>query len=80
MPVQVKLREARALALLSMQELADKAGVSKAAIFKVEAGKVRRPRPKLVRLVCGVLGVEASAIDEFRPTLAPLERKPTAPA
>ena len=74
MLTQVKLREARTAALLSMDELADKAGVSKAAIFKIEAGKVSRPRPKMVRQVCAALGVRPDQIDEFLPTLRPLTR------
>lgn len=72
---QVKLRDARAMRLLSMKDLADRADVSKAAIFKIEAGKVERPRPKLVRAVCAALDMKPEEIDEFLPTLKPLIRQ-----
>ena len=60
------LRELRAERLLTLRDLAGLAGVDRAALSEIEAG-TRRPTRPLIQRVATVLGVEASAITEFRP-------------
>jgi transcriptional regulator with XRE-family HTH domain len=52
------LREAR---LLSQQELADKAGVSKTTIVAIERG-TGRPHPRTLRKLTETLGVEPETL------------------
>jgi len=62
------LREVRAERLLTLRDLAGLAGEDRAALSEIEAG-TRRPTRALVRRVTAALGVEASAIAEFRPRM-----------
>jgi len=50
------LKDLRAAAGLSQNELANASGVSIEAIKKIEAGKVERPHPATLRLLAAVLG------------------------
>lgn len=66
MLADVRLAQLRRRAVLSQTELAERAGVSKATIVKLEGGSVRRPHPRTVRALSAVLGVEPREVDEFR--------------
>src|SRR5215472_11924342 len=50
------LKDLRAAAGLSQNELANASGVSIEAIKKIETGKVERPHPATLRLLAAVLG------------------------
>jgi transcriptional regulator with XRE-family HTH domain len=52
-----QLRELRDRASLSQEELAERAGVSRATIADLELGK-RKPQPKTRRKLAEALGVE----------------------
>lgn len=53
------MRELREQAVLSQSDLAEKAGVSKTTIIKIEQGKIS-PHPTTIRKLAAALGVEAS--------------------
>lgn len=59
------LRELRAGCLLSQQELADKADVSKKTIVDIENGNVEHPQWKTIRKLAEALGVKPSDVEEF---------------
>jgi DNA-binding XRE family transcriptional regulator len=59
------LRELRADCLLSQQELADKADVSKKTIVDIENGNVEHPQWKTIRKLAEALGVKPSDVEEF---------------
>lgn len=59
------LRELRAEHMLSQQELADKAAVSKKTIVDIENGEVERPQWRTVRALSKALGVKPGEIGEF---------------
>ena len=59
------LRELRAARLLSIRELAHRAQVAPSTIYLIEAGRTT-PRPRVIRQLAAVLGVEPTAVDEFR--------------
>lgn len=54
---------------LTQRELAEQANVSEATIRAIETGRGGRIRPRTMRAIAHVLGVEAGDVDEFRPTL-----------
>jgi transcriptional regulator with XRE-family HTH domain len=60
---EVGLRELREERLLSQQELADRAGVSKTTIVNIETGKIR-PHPATLRKLAETLNVDPSALAE----------------
>ncbi|MEU4623585.1 tetratricopeptide repeat protein [Actinoplanes sp. NPDC023801] len=51
------LRDARQVAQLSQRALADRAGVSLAAVRDLEQGRTRRPRPAVVDAIAAALGL-----------------------
>lgn len=59
----VGLRELREDRLLSQQELAKRAGVSKTTVVNIETGKIR-PHPATLRKLADALGVESPALAE----------------
>lgn len=61
----MKLREIRAKKLLTVRELARKAGVSEAALFKIERGE-HAPSLTTIRKLSEALGVEAMEVEEFK--------------
>ena len=54
----VGLRELRAEQVLSQQDLATRAGVSKTTVVQIEAGRIR-PHPSTVRKLAAALGLPA---------------------
>jgi transcriptional regulator with XRE-family HTH domain len=63
--MMVSLREARAERLLSMRQLATKAGVASSTIYLIETGR-SIPRLSSIRRIAAALGIEPTEIDEFR--------------
>lgn len=60
------LRRTRMNKGLSVQELADIAGVSERAIVRTELGR-GQPVPETIHRICQALGVTPGEVDEFRP-------------
>jgi transcriptional regulator with XRE-family HTH domain len=54
----MSLRDLRADQVLSQQDLATRAGVSKTTIVGIEAGRIIRPHPVTVRKLAAALGME----------------------
>ena len=65
-------REMRFARLLTMRELAQRAGVSPSTVYLIEAGRTR-PSFRVMRQLATVLGVEPDAIDEFREAIQILQ-------
>jgi len=62
----VGLRELRAQQVLSQQDLATRAGVSKTTVVQIEAGRIR-PHPSTVRKLAAALGLPARELrDQLR--------------
>ena len=61
----VPLRRVRAERLMSMRELAARAGVAPSTVYLIEAGRTT-PRPQVIRRLALALLVEPDAISEFR--------------
>ena len=62
----VGLRELRAEQVLSQQDLATRAGVSKTTVVQIEAGRIR-PHPSTVRKLAAALGLPARELrDQLR--------------
>jgi len=59
------LRAYRERALLSQEQLAERAGLSARTIRELEAGRVRRPRGATVRLLAHALGLQGSLRQAF---------------
>jgi DNA-binding XRE family transcriptional regulator len=59
------LRAGRERALLSQEQLAERAGLSARTIRELEAGRVRRPRGATVRLLAQALGLQGSLRQAF---------------
>ena len=57
------LRQARLAALLSIEELAEKSGVSVRAISNLERGRTRHPHPRTARLLMVALGIGTAGSD-----------------
>lgn len=60
-PKLARLREHRERAFLSLQELADKADLTKQAVLRLEQGKTSA-QPRTVRRLAAALGVEPAAL------------------
>jgi transcriptional regulator with XRE-family HTH domain len=67
------LRHVRAERLLSIRELARQASVAPSTLYLIEAGRTM-PRPRVVRCLAAVLGVEPNEVDEFRRAIEAVER------
>ena len=59
------LRELRAVRLLSIRDLAQRAHVAPSTIFLIEAGRTI-PRQRVARQIAEVLRVDPMEVDEFR--------------
>jgi transcriptional regulator with XRE-family HTH domain len=59
------LRELRIRRLLSLRELAKRAGVAQRTIVEAEAGR-QAPRPSTMRKLAEALDVDPMEVDEFR--------------
>ena len=57
----VRLRHVRERKALTQEELAQRAGITRTALSRIEAGAVE-PRPTTVRRLAEVLGVEPDAL------------------
>lgn len=64
------LERARRQAVLTQQELADTAGVSRASIQNIEGGRNRTPHPRTLRKLASVLGCTPASVN---PALEPVE-------
>jgi transcriptional regulator with XRE-family HTH domain len=73
----VGLRELRQDRLLSQEELAAKAGVSKTTIANIETGKIR-PYPQTLRKLAEALGAPPSALAEHLRTPRRTQQQPKA--
>ena len=72
------LRETRIRKLLSLRELAKRAGVAQRTIVEAEAGR-QVPRPATMRKLAAALGVDPLEVDEFRAAIeAAIEEKEAA--
>jgi transcriptional regulator with XRE-family HTH domain len=69
MTKRMSLKEHRLRAVLSTRELADKASVSPATVWRIELGDVSNIRPKTMRALATVLGVRPDEIAEFHAAL-----------
>jgi transcriptional regulator with XRE-family HTH domain len=65
------LRAYRERALLSQEQLAERAGLSARTIRELEAGRVRRPRGSSVRLLAQALGLRGSLRQAFEAAARP---------
>src|SRR5262249_5577207 len=63
------LRELRADRLLSIRELAERAGVAPSSIYLIEVGRVT-PRVSMMRRLATALDVDPEAVAEFRQAMA----------
>ena len=62
------LRQTRVNRLLTIRELAQRAGVAPSTVYLIEAGRTQ-PSLRVIRQLATALGVEPQAIDEFRQAL-----------
>ena len=58
------LKEARAARLMTMRELAEKAGVAPSTVYLIEHGR-SVPRFAVIRRLSEALGVEPADVEEF---------------
>ena len=63
------LREERVRRLLSIRQLAERAGVAPTTVHLLETGR-RRPQYLTIEKLSRALGVEPAAVTEFREALA----------
>ena len=63
---ELRVKEWRERRSLSQAELAERAGVAKLTVTRLERPAPARPHPKTIRLLAEALGVEPS--DLWRPT------------
>jgi transcriptional regulator with XRE-family HTH domain len=59
------LRQTRVARLLTIRELAQRAGVAPSTVSLIEAGRTR-PSLRVIRRLATALAVEPQAVDEFR--------------
>jgi transcriptional regulator with XRE-family HTH domain len=57
-------RQARAKSVLSVRELAARAGVAPATVYQIEHGRTR-PQYRSIRVLSAALGVDPMQIEEF---------------
>jgi len=67
-----RLRRNRTVAALSQEELAERAGLTAAAVSQLERGVRRRPQPRTVRALADALGLD----DGDRAALTALAHRP----
>ncbi len=63
------LRAWRAARLLTMRDLARRAGVAPSTVYLLEAGRTT-PQPGVMRRLAAALGVDPLAVAEFRAAVA----------
>jgi transcriptional regulator with XRE-family HTH domain len=63
------LRELRADRLLTIRELAQRAGVAPSSVYLIETGRVT-PRVSMMRRLATALGVDPEVVAEFRQAMA----------
>jgi transcriptional regulator with XRE-family HTH domain len=73
MPINDRLKELRAAAGLTQQQLAVAAGLSVSAVTQIEAGKIPDPRVGTLRKLARALGV---TLDDLAPDEEPLAEEP----
>jgi DNA-binding Xre family transcriptional regulator len=56
---------------MTQRELAEAAGVSEATIRVIEGGRAKTLRPRTMRAIAEVLGVQPADVDEFATSLRP---------
>jgi len=61
-------RQLRVNRLLTIRELAQRAGVAPSTVYLIEAGRTR-PSFRVIRQLAAALAVEPQAVDEFRQEL-----------
>ena len=61
---QITFRQARARSVLSVRELAARAGVAPATVYQIEHGRTR-PHYRSIRVLSEALGVDPMQIVEF---------------
>jgi transcriptional regulator with XRE-family HTH domain len=59
------LREHRRIALLTSEELAKKAGVSPATVWRIESGETQALHIGTAKKLAAALGIQATEIAEF---------------
>lgn len=62
---KMTLKEYRRQAFLSIQDLADRAGVATVTVWRIENGKHKRLNMKTMRAIAGALSVPPGDIREF---------------
>ena len=62
MPGMTKLRELREDRLLSVEELAEEAGISKWYVYALESGRRRNPSSQVLIAICQALDVPLRSI------------------
>ena len=72
------MRDVRAERLLTIRELADRAGVAPSTIFMIEAGR-SIPRPSVARALAEALRADPRGIVEFQRTIRRLAGHATRP-
>ncbi len=63
------LREVRSDRLLTLRELADKAGIALSTLYMIESGR-SSPSFRVIRAISAVLGVEPASVAEFAAAMA----------
>jgi transcriptional regulator with XRE-family HTH domain len=63
-PMRIKLREVRERLLVTQDELAERTGISRATLSRLENG-LQRPRISTVRKLAAALGVDASELIDW---------------
>ena len=63
------LRQIRVARLLTIRELAQRAGVAPSTVYLLEAGR-SRPTVRVIRQISTALAVAPETVDEFRPVVS----------
>ena len=79
-PSVARLAQWRQRAPWTQAELAAAAGVSAGTVRALEHGLYKTVRPRVIRALAAVLGVDPAAVVEFRPSLGLPPAAPPAPA